>query len=160
IRRTTWMSDGTRRVPEHLDSDPPAGNAGNPPTRRVPETGTTGTVRVPEGAGPALLDRVSASGQKLPLGALAPGTVLCGDCTVTLRPHATERPGLFLCDAPEGRVVVKVAPLGHPPKPELWSRLPNLHHPNVLRTYRITEENGFFFEVQEYCAGGTLDDRV
>jgi serine/threonine protein kinase len=101
-------------------------------------------------------------GVRHPLGTLNAGATLCGDCTVaeTLHPHESGRPGLYICDAPEGRVVVKVAALDFPPKAELWNRLPILQHPHVLRTFRIMEEGGFFYEVQEFCSGGTLNDLV
>ncbi len=149
---------GTLRVEE----DPPA-SPGRGGTRRVEEEppaspGRGGTLRVEEmSAAPAV-----GVERHLPLGVLAAGAVLCTDCQVrqTLHPHETERPGLYLCDAPEGPVVVKVAATRYPPEPELWNRLATLSHPHVLRTCRTVVEGGFHFEVQEYCSKGTLADRV
>lgn len=131
-------------------------------TRKIapPEDGGeegTGTRKLAMPAGP-----VTAGPPAMPLGRLAPGHVLCGDCTVeqTIRPHESQQPGIYRCVAPEGDVIVKVAPAAHPPRSDVWEKLPELVHPNVLRTYRTTEEGGFFFEVQEYCNGGTLADRL
>jgi serine/threonine protein kinase len=139
-RRIDGGPDATRRV------------AGEDGTRRVAESDSTQRSEV---------ERVRLRG-RLPLGTQAPGTLLCGDCRVleTLHPHESNRPGLFLCDAPEGRVIVKVAASQFAPRPELWGRLPFLQHANVLRIHRTHEVDGFFYEVQEYCTGGTLDDRV
>jgi len=105
---------------------------------------------------------VDAEGRRLALGVLGPGSILCEDCVVqkTLYPHETQRPGLYVCSAPEGPVVVKVYAVQYPPQRALWLRLPKLHHCNVLRVYRTVEDDGFFFEIQEYCAGGTLENRV
>lgn len=96
----------------------------------------------------------------LPLGVLAAGEILCGDCVVreTIRPHETMRPGLYDCQAPEGRVMVKIAAAEHPPREDLWVRLPSLQHPALLRTFRVARERGFYAEIQEFCEGGTLDD--
>jgi len=98
----------------------------------------------------------------MPLGALAVGTRLPGDCIVkeTLAPHESQRPGLYLCTAPEGDVIVKVAPTDYSPRPEVWAILTDLRHPNVLRTYRTIESDGLYYEVQEYCSGGTLSDLI
>ncbi len=126
-------------------------------TMRVPDDHT---YRVTEDDA---LDRgLDLDGQRLPLGVLAPGTLLCGDCTVvrTLHAHETQRPGLYLCTAAEGDVVVKVYASQHPPRADLWQRLPALRHPNVLRVYRVVELNGFYYEIQEYCNGGTLEEIV
>ncbi|HEY3415415.1 MAG TPA: protein kinase, partial [Armatimonadota bacterium] len=121
-------------------------------TRRV-----TGTVEVTR-----RVDAAQTRQAHLPLGTLEPGDVICGDCRVlrTLYPHETQRPGVFLCQAPEGVVVVKVYATHFPPKPELWRRLLMLDHPNVIRTLRLVEDDGFFYEVQDYCEGGTLEDFV
>lgn len=78
----------------------------------------------------------------------------------TLSPHETERPGVFICRAGHETVVVKVAALRFPPKQELWDRLSTFEHPNVLRVFETREEGGLFYEVQEYCKGGSLADRL
>jgi hypothetical protein len=134
-------SDVTRRVSD----DPPD------VTRRV-EVGGDGTMRV---------DWAPRRGD-LPLGTLPPGSMLCGDCRVeqTLHPHESDRPGLYLCTAPEGAVVVKVYAANFPPKPELWERLAGLRHTHVLRIFRTLQIDRFYYEVQEFCAGGTLAERV
>ena len=150
------MADETRRVPPDETEYPEAAR-----TRRVEEPAATR--RVTEDAlATQLLAQPAAPPTHHPLGALAPGHFLCGDYQVqrTLQPHETTRPGLYLCQGPEGQVVIKVAAAQFPPKPDLWNRLSALQHPNVLRTYHTLEEDGFFYEVQEYCAGGTLEDRV
>ena len=96
----------------------------------------------------------------MPLGTLPPGHVLLDKYSVveTLNPHETERPGIFVCRDGDRKVVVKVAALRYPPKPDLWEKLPQLDHPNVLKVYEVRESGGFFYEVQEYCAGGSLKD--
>jgi serine/threonine protein kinase len=137
-----------------------------PPEGSLPSGGDApGTTRVSPDTLEPLTTRVSPfqpTASRLPLGTVPPGEVLCGDCVVerTLHPHETQRPGLYLCRAPEGRVVVKVAPMQFPPRLALWERLPSLRHLAVLRTFRTVEEDGYFYDVQEYCAGGTLGDRV
>jgi serine/threonine protein kinase len=79
-----------------------------------------------------------------------------------LHPHETSHPGLFRCvrrnsiDDEGQEVIIKVAPTQHPPKSDLWEILPELRHPNVVRTFRTIEENGLFFEIQEFCHGGSL----
>lgn len=159
------MADETRRVILSDDGEAPPSCVPDAPsqTRRVAEIDTSGTMRVPEDdtavTAPAPL---LPGGQRPPLGTLMPGRVLCGDCTVvqTLQPHESQRPGLYLCSAPEGQVIVKVAATTFPPKLELWERLVYLLHPHVLRTYRTLEDEGFFFEVQEYCTDGTMESRV
>ena len=103
-----------------------------------------------------------ARAPRLPLGFLSPGSLLCDDCVVerTLYPQESQRPGVYLCLAPEGRVVVKVAALYYPPRQKLWQRLPGLRHPHLLRIYRVLTRDGYFFDIEEYCDEGTLDDRV
>lgn len=126
-------------------------------TRRVAEIDTSATRRVEATDLPTSRTELAAAAL-LPVGVLQPGAVLCGDCVVeqTLYAHESQRPGLYLCRAPEGQVIVKIAALNFPPRPELWQRLQFLNHPNILRTFRTIEENGYFYEVQEYCPGGTL----
>jgi len=132
------------------------------PRRAVPIAPTPDdATRLVERGKPAA--RVSVgNGRVLPLGVLAPGAILCGDCVVreTVRPHETTRAGLYDCDAPQGRVMVKIAAALHPPREELWERLPDLRHPALLQTHRIAMEGDFFAEVQEFCEGGTLDDAL
>jgi hypothetical protein len=156
------MTDDTLKVifPE-VDDDGAAPAA--PATKRVADDTAVATRRMTVGDdGTVRVEWVQEGGRRLALGALAPGTVLCGDCTVkyTLYPHETDRPGLYLCAAPAGEVVVKVYAANFPPKPELWELLPKLAHPNVINIHRTLVEDGFFYEVQEYCAGGSLADRL
>ena len=96
------------------------------------------------------------------LGALPSGAVLCGDCVVvqTHHNHESGRPGLFECQSPEGRVMVKIAATDFPPQADLWSKLATFSHPNVLRTFRTVEAEGRFYEVQEFCSAGTFADYV
>jgi len=147
------MTEETRRV-EFDDNLPRA-------TRRVAEIDTAATRRIEASDLPTSRTESQAAAL-LPIGVLQSGAVLCGDCVVekTLYPHETQRPGLYLCQAPEGQVIVKIAALNFPPRPELWHRLQFLNHPNILRTHRTIEENGYYYEVQEYCPCGTLADRV
>ncbi|HOF86839.1 MAG TPA: protein kinase, partial [Armatimonadota bacterium] len=155
------MTDDTLKVIFPEEDDAPAGADGA--TRRVGEDLAVATRRMTVGEdGTVRVEWVRQGGRRLALGVLPPGAILCGDCRVecTLHPHETERPGLYLCQAPEGRVVVKVYAGNYPPKPELWEKLPRLDHPNVLTIYRTLDDDGFYCEVQEYCAGGTLFDRV
>ena len=122
-------------------------------TRRIDDMGARGTLRITD---------EQARERGMPLGALPPGVLLCNAYTVerTLHPHETQRPGLFLCRGPEGRVVVKVAATRFPPKAELWQRLPFLHHPHILRTYQVLEVDDLYYEIQELCPGGSLAERI
>lgn len=93
------------------------------------------------------------------LGHLVPGSLLLNRFAVraTIHPHETSYPGVFRCLSPSGEeVMVKVAPTQHPPKVDLWHLLPELRHPNVVRTLQTSQENELFYEVQEYYRGGSL----
>ncbi len=155
------MADETRRViiTEEDENPPPEAPEPSTQTRRVADVEASATFRVTEDG---VLEGAPVAGEHHPLGVLPPGRILCGDCRVerTLQPHESQRPGLYLCAAPEGNVMVKVAAANYPPKAELWQKLTFLRHAHVLRTYRTVEEGGFYFEVQEYCPGGTLESRV
>ncbi|RYG58885.1 hypothetical protein EON80_26395, partial [bacterium] len=104
----------------------------------------TATRRINEIPRPSTPHSLAPNGR--PLGMLRAGTVLCDDCVVvrTHHNHESERPGLFECRATEGNVMVKVAATEHPPQLDLWQKLPQLNHPNVIRTYRIRQEEGRF----------------
>jgi serine/threonine protein kinase len=103
-----------------------------------------------------------SSTQRHILGHLDKGSILFGQYTVitTKQAHESARPGVYLCDSPSGHVIVKVAAANFPPPKDLFEKLKQLKHPNVLRTISTTEENGHYYEVQEYCAGGSLADRL
>lgn len=97
------------------------------------------------------------------LGMVPPGTILLGEYVViaTVHPHETTHPGLFRCVAHGVQdVMLKVAPSEHPPKPGLWEMLPELTHPNVVKTLKVVEDGGRFYEIQEFCQGGSLADCV
>ena len=100
--------------------------------------------------------------RQAPWGHLARGKILCEHYRVerTLRAHETQRAGLYLCHGPEGWVIVKVYAVAYPPKEELWQRLTELRHSNILHVYRTIEADGFYYEMQELCPGGSLEDRV
>jgi len=102
------------------------------------------------------------TGVRRALGFLPVGAVISDDCVVirTHHNHESARPGLFECQAPEGHVMVKIAASEHPPPRDLWDKLVHLHHPHVVRTFRAHEAEGLFYEVQEFCSGGTLADLV
>ena len=131
-------------------------------TRKVPRRGAVGIAPYDQ------TRRVSSHtvsrpdfGGILTLGNLAPGSLLLDDYVVrsTLHPHETASPGLFRCQSRDGRdVLLKVAPTQHPPKPDLWVSLPQLNHPNVVRTFNVIERDGLFYEIQEFCLGGSLAD--
>ncbi len=95
-------------------------------------------------------------------GHLPRGALLCGEYRVqrTVHPHETQRAGLYLCQGPEGWVMVKAYATAYPPQQELWQHLRLLLHPNILQIYRTIEADGFYYEVQEFCTGGTLQQRV
>ncbi|RYX83807.1 hypothetical protein EON83_12715 [bacterium] len=98
-----------------------------------------------------------------PFGFLERGATLVEGLTVqsTIRPHETTRPGVYLTrGAQVGEVVVKVAAPQMPPNHELWKALPQFSHPHVLRTLEVFEQDGFYFEIQEFCGGGTLAGRI
>ena len=157
---SSLSTDTTRRVPR--------GGLLSALTLRVPRrdkplapTPLDATLRVSDA--PAAVPVIAPDGAPvLPLGILGEGAVLCEDCIVnfTIRPHETTRPGLFDCDAPEGRAMIKIAAAQHPPRQELWARLPSLRHPALLKTHRVAMQGPFFCEIQEFCAGGTLDDAI
>lgn len=103
---------------------------------------------------------VKTVSRKPPLGHLEIGHVLCGDYIVvdTIKPHLLDDCGVFICDGPDGRVVVKVHAVRFPPDADLWARLGSLIHPNVVRTLRtIPDPDGFYYEIQEYCDRGSLN---
>ena len=159
---SSLRTDTTRRVPR--------GGLLSALTLRVPRrekpvapASQDPTLRVGDAAAPPAVPLVAPDGAPvLPLGVLAPGALLCDDCFVnaTVRPHETTRPGLFDCQAPQGRVMIKIAAAQHPPRRELWERLPALLHPALLKTYRVARQGEFFCEVQEFCEGGTLDAAI
>lgn len=131
-------------------------------TRRVPVPSGTGTPDTGGVEPGGFLRPIISGGRVMPLGALPEGTRLVGDAIVraTLSPHESQRPGLFLCTGAEGDVIVKVAPTDYRPRPDVWALLTELRHPSVLRTYRTIESDGLYFEIQEYCRGGTLADPI
>ena len=97
------------------------------------------------------------------LGYLEKGHLLPRGLSVeaTIAPHETSRPGVYRCYSPlEGRVAVKIAALNAPPDPHLWNQLGQLQHPHVLNTFETFEAEGLSFEVQEWCAGGTLSEKI
>lgn len=150
------MDEPTRRADAPDDATLRAGDdatlrAGDEATLRAGEEATRRAGPPPAGGG-----------ARHPLGALPPGHRLCGDYVVreTLRAHESARPGVYLCDGPDGPVIVKVAAAEHPVRQELWSRLTELRHPNVAETSRTLEVDGFSFEVQRYYEGGTVQDLV
>lgn len=129
------------------------------PTRRVQrnssDSGEEPTMRV--GAAPQTSRRA--------LGYLEKGHLLPRGLSVeaTIAPHETARPGVYRChSALEGRVVVKIAALNAPPDLALWNRLPQLQHPHVLKVTEVFEgeNDGFFYEIQEWCEGGTLAEKI
>ena len=146
VPRGGLLSALTLRVPRRAPETPPAATPDDA-TLRVGERAAQVPALAPDGA------------PMLPLGSLQSGALICEDCTVraTIRPHETTRPGLFDCQAPEGRVMVKIAAALHPPRPELWEKLPALRHPALVQTHRVAREQDFPCEIQEFCEGGTLD---
>lgn len=161
VPATATLAEPTLRVPMSTPtSAPDTDSAPIPDSEPVADATLIVGQAIP--AVPATAPLTVAPPRQLPLGVLAAGAVLCGDCVVreTVRPHETLLPGLYDCDAPEGRVMVKIAASEHPPRPELWERLPSLQHPALLRTHRVERERGFFAEIQAFCEGGTLDDCV
>ena len=143
------LSALTLRVPRRAPAAPPPSAPGDA-TLRVGERAPQVPALSPGGA------------PMLPLGNLQPGALVCEDCAVraTVRPHETTRPGLFDCQAPEGRVMVKIAAALHPPRPELWEKLPGLRHRALVQTHRVARQGDFYCEIQEFCEGGTLDNAI
>ena len=58
----------------------------------------------------------------------------------------------------EGKLAVKVYYYNYSPKLEVLKQLRDLVHKDVVRLLDWGEWNGRFFEVAEYCAGGTVSD--
>src|SRR5689334_11392381 len=134
--------DFTKRVDDDRPGPPALATDG---TRRVvPDQPLDGTRRVMGDEPPP--SRI------MPLGTLQPGHKLLDKYEVveTLNPHETERPGIFVCRDGDQKVVVKVAALRYPPKPELWEKLPLLDHPHVLKVFEVRESDGLYYEVQQY----------
>lgn len=147
------LTNGENLMDEINNNSPTGNDESVQRTRRIVDVGNSGTRRIID------LAQLPAD---MPLGAVAPGVLLCGKYTVerTLYPHETQRPGLFLCQGEQGKVVIKIAASFFPPKLELWQRLPFLHNQHILQTFQIIEESGRYFEVQEFCPGGSLADRI
>ena len=169
------MADDLPPIPspsgEQRPEEPAAEGGGRPHhTRRADEQGPGPhhTIVADGGALPRKTtkqagDDRSPSTSGVLLSAVDPGVTLCGELTVVdvVRQHSRDRAGLFRCRAADGSdVLVKVAPPLHPPDPLLWQGLPELRHPNVVRTFRVVEQDGLYCDVQEYCGGGSLDDRA
>lgn len=148
------MTDETRRVSADAfaQGSPSAAEA----TRWVDPNARGGTRRV-SAADVAAAASPSAT-PALPLGVLQPRAVLLENYTVeqTICPHETQQPGIYRCNSPDGQVIVKVAATNHPPKLELWDKLCELDHPHLVRTLATVLADGRYYEVQEYCSGGSL----
>jgi hypothetical protein len=147
------MDEGTRRVEL---ADEPQG------TRRVPlgaELDAEGTRRVPADLTAAAAD---APVGLIPLAWQPPGAMLLNKYKVveTRQLHETQRPGLYLCEAPQGLFMVKVHAAELQPDAQLWARLLTLRHPNLMQLIEATEAGGFYYEVQEYYKGGSLASHV
>jgi len=97
-----------------------------------------------------------------PLYSLPAGSQILDRFTVieTLRSHERAHNGVFICEDDGCKVVVKVAATGHTPDPEIWRKLKDLQHPNVLRTLDTAQSEGLYYEIQEYCSGGSLEDDI
>lgn len=143
------------------------GHGGGDPTRRLPRPESAPTSAGVSGAGstrPVRRRESTCADYHTPraLGYLEPGTELFDNYQVeqTLQPHESRQPGLYLCTNPSGRLVLKVAAAESLPAPELWSKLAELRHPNILRIDRCYCPHGYHVEVQEYCAGGSLAEHL
>jgi serine/threonine protein kinase len=138
------IEEKTQRMDSRLNISA-ATNQDSIPTRHAATTGT---------------GRINPSIRSL--GFLPAGTVIANDCVViqTLHNHESARPGLFECQSPEGHVMVKVAASEHPPQRDLWEKLVYFQHPYIVRTYRTLEVEGIYYEIQEFCSGGTLAELV
>lgn len=161
VPATATLAEPTVRVPQNLPSED-VDSPSAPDSDATILVGSGVPADVPVAELLANAKPIVVPARQLPLGILAAGTVICGDCVVreTVRPHETMLGGLYDCDAPEGRVMVKIAAPEHAPREELWERLPTLRHPALLHNHRVTREQGFFAEVQEFCEAGTLDDCI
>ncbi len=126
-------------------------------TKRVPAPGSAEPNKAQPGSGNAV-----RPGQVMPLGFLPAGYRLPDGFIVkeTLAPHESQRPGLYLCSRNQYEVMVKIAPTDYMPRPDVWGRLADLKHPNIVRTFGTMVYAGLYIEVQEYCSGGTLADRI
>lgn len=144
--------------------------APRPATLRVEQPAppvTPGTLRVEEPPADALQEQVpsvhAAPAHVRILGDVEPGTMLFGEYTVvkTVQEHEHDQPGIFLAtDAAGCTIIIKVHPRDYTPDPEVHSRLPALRHPNIIRTFAYGERDGYYYETQEYCTGGTAAQLV
>ena len=96
------------------------------------------------------------------LGDLIPGHRLPRGHVIvkTLHAHETDRTGVYLANDRRGSVIVKIWPADHPPKPSLIDSLRAVEHPNVAAIYDIFEDNRLWYEVTEYCGGGSLEQYI
>ncbi len=152
---------GTLRV--EAEAQPPshtrrveAGPAPAPGTLRV-EAEPPGTKRIATPAPDAAPARVRM------LGEVEPGTLLFGAYTVvrTLQEHEHDQAGIFLATDAAGRdLIVKVHPRDYTPDPTVHGQLTGLRQANIIATYEYREQDGYAYEVQEHCGGGTLQQLV
>lgn len=95
------------------------------------------------------------------LGERKPGEVLFGRFTVEeqIEPHQRVRSGVYVCRSEAGqKVVVKVAATNDPLDLHLMEKIQELDSSDIIKVLEAKEEDGYFFEVIEYCEGGSLAD--
>ncbi|MEW6265605.1 MAG: serine/threonine-protein kinase [Thermodesulfobacteriota bacterium] len=138
-------------------------------TERLPEAAARVTERLPQGpagervtqAMPSPAERKKKPGPS-ESGALSAGETIAGRYQVLEGPlgQASGEARLYLCADLTGRekVALKFYQPGLSPKPEVLENLVNLSHPNLVSLRGYGQWAGRFFEVMEYCQGGSLAD--
>ena len=156
-----WLPPAGGGAPGGLQRSPfpptgaPAGDGGGPGLQRpvLPPVAPPGGGDLPPDAPP----------EGTPLGHLHPGEPLFEEFVVeeTIAPHGRSESGLYRCRDRTGvQWMVKVLGAEVVPRESLWRRLPGLRHQNLVVVERTGSHDGFFYEVQEYCEGGSLAEAV
>lgn len=95
-------------------------------------------------------------------GALAPGTLVADHYSVAAGPlgQITGEAEVYRCvdRRDDGEVALKLYHYDAEPKEAVIEQLIGLVHPHIVRLIGYGSWGGRFYEVMEYCAGGTLAD--
>lgn len=151
---TRNASSGTRPWTGATQAEPPTASHGPRPTRPFPGHDNTA---------PETLQGVSGGYTNLESGAF-----------VAERYRVLETCGqigneseIYLCadehlpaEHPDRHVVLKLYKTSYAPKQEVLDAIRNLSHPDLIRVLDIGDWNQRFFEVLEYCHGGSMADAM
>lgn len=135
----------------------------------VPLTSPAGAVHAPpadgrtveDSADPSIALRPNTPDGAAALGDLPSGHALPDNLTVirTLRPHARNQTGWYLCSEGSTPVIVSVN-TSTDVVDDVWNLLTELDHPHLVKVLRTVEQGSLRYVVQEYCENGSLADRA